>query len=70
MGTRAGFPDLILLYPASGYPYLAIEMKALAGKQTDYQKEYQKIVETTGAKYIICRSLDDFQKEIKDYLKF
>ena len=70
MGTRPGFPDLILLFPASGYSYLAIEMKSEKGKQSEYQKQYQDLIENTGAKYVICRSFDEFQKEIKDYLKF
>jgi len=70
MGTRPGFPDLILLYPASGYSYLAVEMKAENGKQSDYQKEYQKLIENTGAKYVICRSFDEFMREIKSYLMF
>jgi len=70
MGTRPGFPDLILLYPASGYSYLAVEMKAEKGKQSDYQKEYQKLIENTGAKYVICRSFDEFIREIKSYLMF
>jgi hypothetical protein len=70
MGTRPGFPDLILLYSASGYSYLAIEMKTPIGTQSDYQKDYQKLIEMTGAKYVICRSFDDFRREIKDYLKF
>ena len=70
MGTRAGFPDLLLLYPAQGYLYLAIEMKSPKGKQSEYQKEYQKLIEDTGAKYVICKSFEDFQREIKSYLKF
>jgi hypothetical protein len=70
MGTRPGFPDLILLYPAFGYSFLAIEMKSPNGKQSDYQKEYQKLVEAIGAKYVLCRSFDDFRKEIMGYLRF
>jgi len=70
MGTRPGFPDLILLYSASGFSYLAIELKTQIGKQTEYQKDYQKLIEASGAKYVICRSFDDFRKEIKEYLRF
>jgi len=70
LGTRSGYPDLLLLYPAQGYLYLAIEMKSPKGKQSEYQKEYQKLIEDTGAKYVICKSFEDFQREIKNYLKF
>ena len=68
MGTRAGFPDLILLYPNKFYPFLGIELKTDKGRQSDKQKDYQSLFEQVGAKYIVVRSLDDFMKEIKDYL--
>jgi hypothetical protein len=70
MGTRPGFPDLVLLYPASGYSLLAIEMKSPSGTQSEHQKEYQRLMEATGAKYVVCRSFDAFRKEIREYLKF
>ena len=70
MGTRAGFPDLILLYPAQGYHALLIEMKTTrsGSRQTANQKEYQRIVEKHGYKYIVCRTFDEFQKVIINYL--
>lgn len=68
MGTRAGFPDLILLYPNQFYSFMGIELKTEKGKQSEHQKAYQKLFDGMGAKYIIVRSIEDFMREVKDYL--
>jgi hypothetical protein len=68
MGTRPGFPDLILLYPTSSHPFLAIEMKSPKGRQSDFQKEYQRLIGAIGAKYVVCRSFDEFRREVNGYL--
>ena len=67
-GALAGIADLILLIPRNGYASLCIEMKTPNGTQRDSQKLWQKEVEAVGNKYVICRSLDDFIREIKEYL--
>lgn len=69
MGVRAGFPDLILLIANKEYNYLAIELKAPKGVQTEKQKEYQRLIESNGGKYSICRKVDDFINTIQEYLK-
>ena len=71
MGTRAGFPDLILLYPAAGYHALLIEMKTKqrGSKQTESQKDYQRLAEAYGYKYTVCRSFDEFRHTILSYMK-
>lgn len=69
MGVRPGFPDLILLLPNSEYSYLCVELKIAKGRQSELQKEYQKLVEKNGGKYCICRSVDDFIKTIVEYTK-
>jgi hypothetical protein len=69
MGVRPGFPDLILLHPSNGYHFLCIELKTKTGKQSDYQKEYQKLVEAEGGKYVVCRTLEEFIAVVKEYLK-
>ena len=68
MGTRAGFPDLVLLVPRGVWHGLFIEMKSNAGKQTALQKEYQLMVETEGYRYEVARSFDEFMKIVGDYL--
>ena len=67
-GVRAGVADLILQVPKGGYATLAIEMKTPKGKQSESQIAYQKLLTKMNSKYVVCRSLEDFQKEIKEYL--
>lgn len=67
-GQRAGVADLILLVPRQGYCALCIEMKTRKGYQSEAQKVFQEKAEEQGAKYVVCRSLDEFQKIIRWYL--
>lgn len=68
-GVVAGVSDLILLLPNGKYHALCIEMKTDKGRQQDTQKEFQKDVEKVGYRYIIIRSLEEFIKELNQYLK-
>jgi hypothetical protein len=67
-GVTAGVADLILLTPRGGYGALCVEMKAINGRQSPAQKEWQKQAENAGNKYVLCRSVDEFIKTITDYL--
>lgn len=67
-GMIAGVADLMLLLPRNGYGHLAIEMKTEDGVQSKEQKEWQKADESYGNRYVICRSLEQFQKEVRQYL--
>ena len=69
MGVRAGYPDLTLLVPRKGFHALFIEMKTQKGKQSEHQREYQKELEEQGYKYIICRSVEEFIKQVDDYMR-
>lgn len=69
-GVVAGVADLILLKSNRDYGALLIEMKTLKGRQRDSQKQWQNIVCSDGEyKYVVCRSFDDFKREVDDYLK-
>lgn len=70
-GVVAGVSDLILLFPCGEYHGLCIEMKTdeKSSRQSPSQKEWQKLVESAGYKYIICRNFDEFEKEVKIYLE-
>lgn len=49
---------------------LLIEMKKKGGYQSPSQKEWQKIICENGEyKYVLCFSLDDFIREVDDYLR-
>lgn len=68
-GVLAGVSDLILLVARGEYHGLCIEMKAPKGVQQPTQKEFQKAVESQGYRYVICRSFQEFETEIKTYLQ-
>lgn len=68
-GLLAGVADLILLKTNAEYGALLIEMKSPKGTQQLSQKQWQKnVTRDNEYKYVICRSVDDFKREIEDYL--
>lgn len=81
-GTKAGVPDLLFFMPAEyRWPVptdgtewiitdngLGIEFKTAKGKQSQEQKDFQKMFEAAGYKYIIVRSLEEFQQEMNEYI--
>ncbi len=68
MGVKRGVPDLILNVSRHGYHSLGIELKTEKGKQSSYQKEFEKVFTAEGNLYKICRSLDEFIQLCKWYL--
>ena len=67
-GSVRGVADLILLIPKKGYASLCIEMKTPKGKQSDFQEMWQREAEKYRNRYVVCRSLEEFIKEVNDYL--
>ena len=69
-GVTAGVADIILLKPSGGFASLCIEFKTedKGSTQRDTQKRWQEVAETAGNKYVICRSFDDFYREVRSYL--
>ena len=57
----------MLLVAHGPYHGLCVEMKTEIGRQSDVQKEWQLKVEKQGYKYVVIRSLEAFQQEIKNY---
>ena len=68
-GVVRGVSDLNLDMPNRFYHGLRIEMKTPKGTQSKEQKEFQAEVEAQGFKYIICRSLDEFIKDVTIYIE-
>ena len=67
-GVVAGVADLILLVTNKAFGALLIEMKKPGGIQSAAQRQWQEIVTTNGEyKYVICRSIYDFMREIRDF---
>ncbi len=69
-GVVAGVADLILLKSNSRYGALLIEMKTATGRQRESQKQWQDAVCAKDEyRYVVCRSFDDFRREVEEYLK-
>ena len=68
-GVLAGVADLILLKSNASHGALLIEMKTGSGKQSEVQGRWQRAIEKDGYKYVLCRSIEDFMREINAYLK-
>lgn len=73
-GVIAGVSDLILLFPRGGKCSLCIEMKTpmvkgkRAGSQSPAQIDWQKLVESYGSVYVVCRGLIEFIESVCGYL--
>lgn len=68
-GALAGVSDLVLLKSNARYGALLLEMKTEKGKQSAAQKVWQRnITSNDEYKYVVCRSLEDFQREVNAYI--
>lgn len=68
-GVIAGVSDLILLKSNRRHGALLIEMKRPGGRQSARQKWWQQAVTAADEyKYVVCRTLDDFMREVRSYI--
>lgn len=70
MGTRKGFPDLILALPCNGYHGAFFELKSEKGKTSKEQRDYLALLKKQGYKTFVTRSYEDFDKQLKEYFNF
>ncbi|GHV60878.1 hypothetical protein FACS1894195_0420 [Bacteroidia bacterium] len=68
MGTRAGFPDLILCLPNAKYHGACFELKSPKGVLSDKQKEWGAKVVEHDYYYAVVYNVEQFIEEIKNYL--
>ena len=68
MGVYHGVSDTLMLIPRHGFHGLCIEYKDEKGRQSEHQVAWQALVESQGYVYKICRSLEQFQIIINEYL--
>lgn len=66
-GLRAGVADTTVILPNGRLIY--VEFKNEKGRQSEKQKEFEKIVSDLGFKYYIVRSLEEFKEVINNNLK-
>jgi hypothetical protein len=67
--VRFGIPgqaDLTGLLP--GGVRLEVEVKGAAGRQTEEQRAFQRMIERFGGVYVLARSVDDVWAAIGSYL--
>ena len=67
-GIVRGVSDFILMMRRGPYGALCIEMKTETGRQSSYQQEWQRIIESEGYKYVVCRSVEQFRSILTEYL--
>ncbi len=68
-GVVRGVADLFLCVARGGYHGLFIEMKKPGSYQRPEQRSWQKYVERQGYRYIVCKSLEEFKRYVKQYLE-
>lgn len=67
-GVLKGVPDLFIAVPRGEYHGLFVEMKAGKNKPTDEQCAVMGRLQGAGYKCAVCYSLDEFEKNINNYL--
>ena len=67
-GVLPGVADLILLKPNKQFHALLIEMKTRLGRQSEAQRQWQRLIEADGYRYVICRTTADFIRTVNEYL--
>ena len=61
-GLVAGVADLNMLYRGQFY---AIELKVDGGRQSQSQKQWQRVITEQGGVYVVIRSLDEFKEFVE-----
>jgi hypothetical protein len=56
-----GSPDIVI-----NGQYVGIEVKAVKGKQSDHQKEFQRNLERAGGKYVLAFSLENVIESFRE----
>jgi len=65
-GVQAGRADFVLYYQGEA---VMIEMKDGKGTQSREQRVWQKVVESQGFKYTLCRTLEEFKEVVLGIIK-
>jgi hypothetical protein len=68
MGLRPGYPDLHLLVASKGSHALFIELKSTKGRASKVQQDFHHKLRSQDYTVIICKSFEDVQEGIFDYL--
>jgi hypothetical protein len=67
-GVLAGVPDVLISAARKGYHALYVEIKnGKIGKLSERQKEMIKKLQSKDYKAVVCRSVEEFVKEVEEY---
>jgi len=72
MGTKAGVPDLLILYPVGKFHGMALELKATPPKDSAVskpQKEWLERLSSQGYHAVLCKGVVAAKHAIKNYLE-
>lgn len=67
-GVVKGVADLCLTLSRHGFNALYIEMKKPGNYQEPEQEQWQAGVEKHGNRYVVCKSLDEFERIVNEYI--
>ncbi len=67
LGTKKGWPDLVLPFAHAGITGLVIEMKHGSGKKTDEQREWMLMFESQGYRVRTCYTAEDARRVLCSY---
>lgn len=65
MGVLAGVPDLCFILPGGTAAY--IELKVEGSYLRPSQKQFKKKAEALGAKFAVCRSIEDVRETLNEW---
>jgi hypothetical protein len=68
MGSVPGVADLVLYLQRGGCGALFLELKSEVGKQSADQKLWAVDITAQGYKYVVVRSIEQFIKEVNEYI--
>ena len=69
LGTKPGFPDLMIFEPRGEFCGLSIELKVGKGKTTENQARILEQLSHRKWKVAICRTFNEFQAVVDGYFK-
>ena len=67
-GVLPGVADLVLFVPTKDHHALFIELKVKPNRQSQHQKDWEKLVTDKNYQYVLVYSFDDFKLQIERYI--
>ena len=65
LGLRAGVSDLVFMLP--GGKCACMELKTPSGRLSPKQRDFREVCDELDVPYVICRSLEDVEDNLRDW---